>query len=89
MNDLLYAIDICSGIMLAEGDSAGTLQLSQACGMIREVHKLPRGVAFEQIVKRQLVHAEILLEGRTILPLPTNIDELLHVVRRVLKLHMQ
>ncbi len=89
MNDLLYAIDICSGIMLAEGDGVGTLQLSQACSMLREAQKLPRGIAFENIVRRQLVHAEILLEGRMIMPLPTNIDELLHVVRRVLKINTQ
>ena len=86
MNDLLYAIDICSGIMLAEGDGVGTLQLSQACSIMRENHNLPRGAAFDNIVKRHLQHAELSTNGQQIPPLPTNIDELLHVVRRVLKL---
>ena len=86
MNDLLYAIDICSGIMLAEGDGIGTLQLSQACSIMRENHNLPRGVTFDNIVKRHLQHAELSTNGQLVPPLPTNIDELLHVVRRVLKL---
>ncbi len=86
INDLLYAIDICSGIMLAEGDGVGTLQLSQAGSMMRENHKLPRGATFDNIVKRHLIHAEMLADGQSVPPLPTNIDELLHVVRRVLKL---
>jgi hypothetical protein len=89
MNDLLYAIDICSGIMLAEGDGVGTLQLSQACSIMRENHNLPRGAAFDNIVKRHLQHAELSTHGQLVPPLPTNIDELLHVVRRVLKLSNQ
>jgi hypothetical protein len=86
MNDLLFTIDVCAGIMLAEGDAIGTLQLVQACNMIRESLNLPRGVAFDEIIKRQLAYAEILAHGERVPPLPANIDELLHVQRRVLKL---
>lgn len=89
INDLLFAIDICAGILLVEGDGVGTLQLSHACTQIRDMLKLSRGVAFDEIVRRQLIHAEMLANGQPIPSLPTNVDELLGVVRRVLKLNIQ
>lgn len=89
MHDLLYTIDVCAGIMLAEGDGVGTLQLVQACNIIRETLKLPRGMAFDEIMRRQLVYADILVNGEKVPPLPANIDELLNVERRVLKLNVR
>jgi tetratricopeptide (TPR) repeat protein len=86
-NDLLYVIDIGAGVVLAEGDGATALQLSNACSVVRTNMGLSRGAAFDDIVQRQLIHAQVRQTDVSLPPLAPNINELLAVVRRILQVN--
>jgi tetratricopeptide (TPR) repeat protein len=86
-NDLLYVIDIGAGVALAEGDGTTALQLSNACSVVRANMGLSRGTAFDDIVQRQLIHAQARQTESSSPPLATNINELLAVVRRILQVN--
>ena len=86
-NDLLYVIDIGAGVVLAEGDGTTALQLSNACSVVRANMGLSRGAAFDDIVQRQLIHAQVRQTDVSLPPLAPNINELLAVVRRILQVN--
>lgn len=86
-NDLLYVIDIGAGVALAEGDGTTALQLSNACSVVRTNMGLSRGAAFDDIVQRQLIHAQVRQTDVSLPPLAPNINELLAVVRRILQVN--
>lgn len=83
-NDLLYVIDIGAGVALAGGDEGTALQLNRACNVIRAQMGLSRGVAFDDIIQRRLLDAQVHQAEVVLPPLTANISELLIVVRRVL-----
>lgn len=83
-NDLLYVIDIGAGVALAGGDEGTALQLNRACNVIRAQMGLSRGVAFDDIIQRQLLDAQVHQAEVALPPLTANISELLIVVRKVL-----
>ena len=84
LNDLLFVIDICAGLALAEGDGRLAVQLSAACTQLRLHHKIPRGEALEAIVVRQLAYAQVLNNNLQVAPLAANLMDLMMTVRTYL-----
>ncbi|MFM2308319.1 MAG: hypothetical protein RLY87_439 [Chloroflexota bacterium] len=84
LNDLLFVIDICAGLALAEGDGRLAIQLSAACTQLRQHHNIPRGEALEAIVVRQLTYAHVLNNNTHVTPLAANLMDLILTVRTYL-----
>ena len=84
LNDMLYVIDICAGLALAEGDGRTAVQLSTACTTLRLQQALPRGDALEAIVVRQLEYAHMLIRDKQVAPLSANLMDLVLTVRTYL-----
>ena len=84
LNDMLFVIDICAGLALAEGDGRTAVQLSTACTNLRLHQSMPRGDALEAIVVRQLEYAHMLIRDKQIAPLSANLIDLVLTVRTYL-----
>jgi tetratricopeptide (TPR) repeat protein/DNA polymerase III delta prime subunit len=84
LNDLLFVIDICAGLALAEGDGRMAVQLSAACTHLRHQQSMPRGEALDAIVVRQLEYAHMLLNDKQVAPLSANLVDLVLTVRTYL-----
>ena len=84
LNDVLFVIDICAGVALAEGDGRTAIQLSAACTELRTQQNIPRGAALEAIVVRQREYAHLLNQRKRVPPLPANLLHLVRIVRAYL-----
>ena len=84
LNDMLFVIDICAGLALAEGDGRTAVQLSTACTNLRLHQSMPRGDALEAIVERQLEYAHMLIRDKQVAPLSANLIDLVLTVRTYL-----
>ena len=83
-NDMLYVIDIAAALALAEGDGKFAIQLSNAVSMLRKQQGIPRGEALDAIVARQIEYAHVLINDSQVIPISTNLMDLLLMVRSFL-----
>jgi len=81
LNDLLYIVDVFSAISLAEGDGVTAVRLVTACSVVREQYGLVRGEALDGIVRRLMTYADMLAGDERIPPAPTNLADLIMLVR--------
>lgn len=81
LNDLLYIVDVFAAISLAEGDGVMAVRLATACTVVRDQYGLSRGEALEGIVRRLLTYADMLAGEDRIPPAPTNLADLIMLVR--------
>jgi tetratricopeptide (TPR) repeat protein len=81
LNDLLYIVDVFAAISLAEGDGVTAVRLANACTVVRDQQGLIRGEALEGIVRRLMTYADMLAGDERIPPAPTNLADLIMLVR--------
>lgn len=81
LNDLLYIVDVFAAISLAEGDGVTAVRLSAACTAVRDQNGLTRGEALDGIVRRLMTYADMLAGDERIPPAPTNLTDLIMLVR--------